>query len=327
MGRQITGAADDRCPQPKSPRANVIVTALTSGGMGGNGKGSKGFLPPFLRELRRQGYATYLCTSLNQLERMISRKDDVILINVFGEDQHSISSERMSRAEAKARLVFNRSQIGPILADKQKSLEHFTKYGVPMPPAPVTGTPIFSNERTGTALPVKIVDTPEQADQTRYNRAMIDTVQTFEGRSYYTSVRLMCIADRIVHTMVRARPIEQNSPSVHSKDTPLNPELLKFFQDHLINSQLHRYHELANQMHDALGACFAAHDVLVDAQGDGVFVCEAGFKFFDETFQKHIAPIRANLPFHTLLSSPEEYARSAALIFADLVEAPNDTRS
>lgn len=327
MGRQITGPADDRCPQPKSPLANVIVTSLTRGGLGGNGKGSKGFLPPFLRELRRKGYATYFCTSLSELERMVNRNLNTIVINVFGEDHHNITSERMSRAEAKARLVFNRSEIGSILADKQRSLEHFTKHGVPMPPPPVAGTPVFSNERTGTALPVKIVDTPEQADESRYNRAMIDTVQTFEGRSYYTSVRLMCIADRIVHAMVRARPVEENSPSVHSKDTPLDPELLKSLQAHLINSQMQRYQELAHQMHDALGPCFAAHDVLVESQGDGVFICEAGFKFFDGTFQKHITPIRNDLPFHSLLSDQEEYARKAACLFADWVEAQDISKS
>lgn len=321
MGQQITGFADDSCPQPKTPRANVIVTSLTRGGLGGNGKGSKGFLPPFLRELRTQGYATYFCTSLSQLERMVNRDEEAIVINVFGEDHHSISSDRMSRAEAKARLVFNRSKIGSILADKQKSLEHFTKHGVPMPPPPVAGTPVFSNERTGTAMPVKIVDTPEQADQNRYNRAMIDTVQTFEGRSYYTYVRLMCIADRIVDATVRARPIEEKSPSVHVKDTPLNPRLLKFLRDLLVRDHMLQYQEIAHQMNEAIGPCFASYDVLVDSQGSGVFVCEAGFKFFNEDFQKHLMPIRGSLPFHTFSFDQEEYAREAGRIFADWVEA------
>jgi len=324
LGRKIGGTAHDRCAQPDSPLANVIVTSLTPSGMSGSGKGGKAFMPPFCREVRRQGYATHFCTSIRQLERFVASSTPAIIIHVYGEDHYLITSPRMKRAESKAHLIFNKSEIGPIIADKQLSLEHFTQFGVPMPPAPTEGIPTFSNDRLGTSTPVSVVDSPMEADQNRYNRAMINTVQTTEGTAYHTSVRLMCVADRIIHIMVRARPTDENNASVHSKDTPLDPKLLGFLQDKLVHPYIKQYQNIARKMCDAIGPCFVAHDVLVDHQGGGVFVCEAGLKFFDNTLQRHLSPIGKDLPFHTVLFNEAEYGRFAGGQFADYVTASVD---
>lgn len=319
--RQVNAARHLGSPQPPKPLANVIISSLTSAGISANGKGSKEFLPPFCRELRRHGYATYLCTSVRQIERILTKVEETIIINVFGEDHHSIASPAMISAEAKTSIVFNRSEIGVIIADKQVSLEHFTKFGVPMPPPPTADSLVFSNKRLGTGLAVEVIQNLNLADQNRYNRAMINTVQAFEGKSYYTSVRLMCIADRIFHAVVRARPVEDNSPSVTGTNTPLNPALLRHLQTELIDNRLDALNKIARKMYDAIGPCFAAHDILIEANSENIFVNETGFKFSVGAFRRHLHPIREEVPFLDPMFDPETYAQNAAHVFVDWVRS------
>jgi hypothetical protein len=307
-------------PQPNSPIANVIITALTSGGLAANGKGSKGFVTPFCQELRRHGFATYICTSIDQLEKLVEGQKASIVVHLYGEDHVDIRSDRMAKVEAQAAVVFNSAEIGPVLADKQMSLEHFTKFGVPMPPPPVPGVPVFSNDRKGASREIAILESSDLLDESRYNRAMIDTVQTFEGRSYHTSVRLMCIADRVFNAMVRARPVVQNNPSVHTADTPLDPNLLSYLQKRLVEDHYQAYQDVATKMFNATGPCFAAHDILFDSKTAELLVCESGFKFFNKVFRDHLAPIQKDLPFHQVLFDQNTYANQAARVFIDWIE-------
>lgn len=103
--RQIGHPNAGGIAQPQRPCARVIIGCITPSGLSANGKGSKVFVVPFCRELRRQGFATHFCTSLRQIERLVDTTDDTVLINVFGEDQHTISSPRMAEAERKATVV------------------------------------------------------------------------------------------------------------------------------------------------------------------------------------------------------------------------------
>jgi len=315
LERQISRPRAGGIAQPQKPRARVIIGCITRSGLSANGKGSKVFVAPFCQELRRQGVASHICTSLPQIERLVDTSGDTILINVFGEDHYAITSQRMADAESIATVVFNRSDIGSVIADKQASLDHFTKFGVPMPPVPNSAGPTFSNARIGTGRSVEVIENAAHADPGRYNRAMINTVHEFEGRSYYTSVRLMCIADQIVHAMVRARPRDQEDPSVHSKDTPLDGPLLRYLQEELVRNRMDAYRHIARQMCEATGPCFIAHDILVESESKTASLCEAGFKFFDSTFQKHILPLRSELPFHAPLFDNTAYAQRAAKIF------------
>jgi hypothetical protein len=288
-------------PQPQNPIAHVILGCLTPAGLSANGKGSKQLFPAFCQNLRELGFATHICTSHRQIEHRIDKAKVAILINIFGEDHNDIASPQMIHLENKTAAVFNRAKMGTIIADKQRSLEHFTKFGVPMPPKPSADGVTFSNARTGTARTVSLVSGTQELDEGRYNRAMINTVQTFEGRSYHTTVRLMCVADQIVHAMVRARTVEDENPSVHSKNTPLDPKLLGHLQQKLVDDQQETLQQIARSMNDAIGPCFVAHDILFDEHSRDAFVCEAGLKFFDQTFQKHILPIGKSVPFHELL--------------------------
>lgn len=308
-------------PQPHDPIAHVILGCLTPAGLSANGKGSKQLFPAFCLTLRELGFATHICTSHREVERRIDKVKAAILINVFGEDHNDIASPHMIRLESKATAVFNRAQMGAVIADKQRSLEHFTKFGVPMPPQPSAEGLTFSNARTGTARTVNLVSGTQKLDEGRYNRAMINTVQAFEGRSYHTTVRLMCVADQIVHAMVRARPVEDENPSVHNKDTPLDPQLLGHLQQKLVNDQLVVLQQIARNMNDAIGPCFVAHDILFDQHSGDAFVCEAGLKFFDQTFQKHILPVRKSVSFHELLFDERRYAQKAADLFVDWVKS------
>ena len=307
--------------QPLSPKANIVIACITSAGLSASGKGSKQFFKPFCQELRRLGFATHFCISMKQVQRCIDRLPGCILINLFGEDHFNISTPQMHRIEEKAALVFNNSETGAILADKQWSCDHFEQNGIPMPPAPESGEAIFSNSRYGTRQSVEVVSNISLADQQRYNRALIDTVQTFEGRSYYTSVRLMCIADQIAQTLVRARPIEQNDPSVTGTDTPLDPALICYLHDELIVKNLTRHRAIASQLNQATGPCFVAHDLLVETGSNNIYVNESGFKFHVPVFRDHLSGISNDLAFMQDFFDIETYSRKAAKVFVSYLES------
>jgi hypothetical protein len=162
---------------------------------------------------------------------------------------------------------------------------------------------------------VVVLDSIAEADASRYNTALVDTRISHDGRSYYTCVRLLCVGSRIVHAYVRARHVEEGSPSVHSGDTPLDADLMNFLQRRLVDDRLDEMAELAAKVAAALGPGFYAHDVLVDVEGGAPLLGETGFKFNDAAYRRRLAPVAAEIPAHRILCTSSALPEASATRF------------
>jgi len=138
----------------------------------------------------------------------------------------------------------------------------------------------------------------------------------FEGSEYFTTVRLLCIDDHVLHAFTRARDVEEGEAGVHSQDTPLNPALIEHLHAHCVEPNRPAFATIAKQLHAVLGHGFFVHDLLVETGTGSVMVCESGFKFDDKTYAKHIASIAADVPSQSPLLPMGPFARRSARVFA-----------
>ncbi|MBO9479502.1 hypothetical protein J7382_18305 [Shimia sp. R11_0] len=305
-------------PQPSTPIGHVVIGCITSGCINANGKGSKDFLPVFCRTLRRLGWATHFCTSIAQIKRTLARYQNSVLINLYGEDHHNIDTPAMREAEQQAAIVFNSAKTGALISDKQKALDHLTRFGVPMPPPPAQDEQVFSNTRFGcNSSGVELLKASTGLDAERYNRAFVDTTRYYNATAFYTSVRLACVADEILVTLVRAYPTNMGSPVARGVTNVLNPKLLEHLYQELVEQNQEELKEIAKRVFHATGPCFSGHDIVIAHNTGEIFVCETGFKFDNTTERAHLAPILKDLPFLENFADPDHYAQIAAKTFSN----------
>ena len=177
------------------------------------------------------------------------------------------------------------------------------------------GKKIFSNAKVGSGEDVFVLENAEEIDDNRYNAEFIDTRIPFENGDYFTCVRLVCIGTRTLQIYIRARNVEENNPSVHSRDTPKNPELLEHLYGKLVAPRLEELHALGKRIGCALGPGFYAHDVLVDNNSGHLFMCETGFKFYDHTYCNWMMNLINDRNFQHMLFDQDTYAGYAGSVF------------
>jgi hypothetical protein len=304
--------------RPGQPRATVVVTALSPGGIDGPGKvDAAAFFPRFAACLARAGVATEIVTSLAELPAALTRTGGpAVLVHVYREVAHRIDRPEVIEAERQAAAVFNRAESGPIVADKLLTNELLTGCGVRMPSLTSVG-PVFSNHRQDSRAEVLVVQRISEADPSRYNTAFVDTRVAYGGRTYHTCVRLICVGGRIVHGYVRARDDAEGSPSVHAADTPLDVGLIEMLQERQVRSRMAELAAIATRVAAALGPGFYSHDVLVPADGGAALLCETGFKFTDGAYTRRLLPIAAELASHRMMFVNEQWAERSAGVFLD----------
>lgn len=301
--------------QPKKPKAQIIITALTEDGLRADGKSSGNtFFPTFCATIRKQQIATTYCQNIRELLHALKRNLPNVIIHVYGEDHKRIDTPETLEAEKKAAFVFNAAAIGPIIADKEKSRTRLTNNGVLMPEVDIGSgqSIVFSNNKFGTSEETNLIQPGQPINPDRYNTRFIDTIVTFEEKRYFTTVRLACVSNKILHAYVRARNIQENNPSVHAYNTPLDFELLAQLQTQLVDPYREEFKEIADRIFRALGPGFYAHDLMIEAKTKKIYVCETGLKFDDPAFWMHAMPIANHLPFHQPLFPPENFAALSA---------------
>ncbi len=277
------------------------------------------FFPPFCRILGQCGIATSCATDFEGLRHKIEASEGVptVLINLINEiydemDEYDIPEDLLRKASA----VFNSHQTTGIIKDKRKANETLSGQGIMMPSLKLDeGKRIFSNARVGSGENVFVLEKNQEIDDGRYNAEFIDTRVPFENSVYYTCVRLVCIGTRTLQIYVRARDVEENNPSVHSKDTPKNPELLEYLYRNLVEPRLEQLHALGRRIGSALGPGFYGHDVLVDNKSGHIFLCEAGFKFYDHTYCSRMMNVICDGSLQRTMLDQETYAGYAGSVF------------
>ena len=276
-------------------------------------------LPPFCRMLGQCGIATSCITDFRSLgqELEISEGVPTVLISLIHEtyddlDEYDIPEDLLKQANA----IFNSHRTAGIIRDKRKANETLSRQGIMMPSLRIDeGKKIFSNARVGTGENAFVLEKLQEIDDGRYNAELIDTRVPFENSVYFTCVRLVCIGTRTLQIYVRARDVEENNPSVHSKDTPKNPELLEHLYGNLVAPRLEELHALGNRIGRALGPGFYGHDVLVDNNSGHLFMCEAGFKFYDHTYSNRMMNVISDRNLQRTILDQETYAGYAASVF------------
>jgi hypothetical protein len=164
-------------------------------------------------------------------------------------------------------------------------------------------------------------DGPVGDDDARIRTEFVDTVVTFEDHRYYTTVRLICVDDIVLHAYPRARNVDEGSASVHASDTPLNPALIEHLHETLVATRAEDFSRVARLLFGVLGHGFYAHDLLIDRNDGSISVCESGFKFDDRAYHGRLKPISADIPSQAVLFPVGEFARLSARAFLSRCDA------
>ncbi len=315
---------DARFLAPDDPRGRVIFTGFGRRGFAAKGKiDPHEFLPPFVHALWRAGVETRFAATPDELRTaMAGAPRPPCIVHLYDEEHETGALAGVDPLCAEAGLVFNSLATGAVVARKDETNRRLAAGGVRVPrmlDRLDPGETAFSNEIGGTSAEVRLVS--DALDPARYNTAFIDTRRDFRGAEYHTTIRLICVGSRPVAAWVRARPVDQGSPSVHSRDTPVDPDLIEHLHGVLVAGREAEFATLAERIAAALGPGFFAHDLLIDRETEEILVCETGLKLRDATYHDHLRPAAARIPCLGAIYSPAFIEGSAQALLAECAAA------
>ncbi len=306
--------------QPSNVRGKILILALGSRGLRARGKvKSRRFFPPFCSALGQRGIASAYIGDHESLNRELCLADGLplVLVNLVNEDRDDLEPYKFPNDLLQnVTAVFNFHGIAEIIRDKKEANLFFSEHDISVPGRTFDQrTSVFSNSRFGSASRAFIVDNLQELDGERYNTQFIDTTVRFKESVYYTCIRLMCIGTYLIRIYVRARDVRENNPSVHNKDTPKDRELLVYLREKLVVPRLEELHAFSYRIGQILGPGFYAHDVLIENNTGQLFLCETGFKFYDDTYEERMIDVVSDRTFLYDISDQETYAGYAASVF------------
>ena len=309
-----------RTIQPLNVRGKILILAFGPRGLRPRGKvESRRFFPPFCRVLGQCGIASAYVGDYESLERALCLADGLptVLVNLLNEDFDDLESYKIPNDLLQnVTAVFNSHRIAGIIRDKKEANRFFSEHNISMPEHNLDErTNVFSNARIGSGARAFIVDNLQELDEERYNTQFIDTTVQFRKSVYFTCIRLVCIGTYLIRIHIRARDVSENNPSVHNKDTPKDRELLDYLHEKLVAPRLEAFHALSHRIGRVLGPGFYAHDVLIENKTGQLFLCETGFKFYNDTYEERMIGVVSDRNFLCNVSDQETYAGYAASVF------------
>ncbi|MFL5447459.1 MAG: hypothetical protein ACJ8AX_02860 [Gemmatimonadales bacterium] len=261
------------------------------------------FLPIFARACAHRGFQVM---AFPNPADFLSRKDipqPVTVIMVYSEVRilraglDPTFQKVLERAQRLGARVVHPPETGLAIADKLTTRDLLIPAGIRMPEL-VTDTagmvPVFSNEIVGSNRPVQL-HASDALDPSRYNTRYIDAVHHYQSRAYHVSLRAMAVGTTCVAVYVRARAVGERNPSVHNKNTPLDPELLNHLHAEIVEPRRDEIHSICQRIGFRLGLGFYAHDIVPERASGLLYVCETGFKFDDHAWRNRMAPLRGSL--------------------------------
>jgi hypothetical protein len=309
-----------RQPQPLSPKAQILLTVLTPGGVDANGKVTGySYFSRFTQNLRQTGYETHFCCSLREIRKRMKVNSKTILIHIFGEDHYQIQSASIEDCERKAIAVFNASEMGVTISDKLKFHNKLLGTDVPLPKLQGVSEKGFVRARLGTDEETWVSEGASQAvkkiSSDHLVTEFIDTRVKFQQSEYFTTVRLLCVNEKIIHAFPRCRDASEENPSVHNTNTPVNHELIEYLHTELVEKYSQDFEEISKKLHSSLGNGFYAHDLLIEQETKNIFVCESGFKFNDMSYEWHLSEIRHLIPSQSILFPIDQFIEKSSRMF------------
>ena len=314
--------------KPKEAIARVIIADLQTAHPLKNRQkvDALRFFPHFCKVLAQEKIESVFVHDIASLEHNLLAGDRKnILINLIDEERSGIdiynySDDLMSRCDS----VFNSMNSAKIIRDKKATNEFLSAHGILMPKY---GTShhgrIFSQSRTGYSSAAKLVYEGNQASSDRYNTEYIDTIVQYDGKDYYTCIRIMCIGTRLIKVLVLARDCKEHNPEVRDLNTPQDRSLLQYLYKQMAVPTLGQLVSLGERIGILFGPGFYAHDVLVDNRSGLAYLCETELKFYPRAFMKRFRGMfdKEQVLFSTC--NQNTYAQYAASEFVDYIKSAN----
>lgn len=308
-------------PQPSERQLAVCFFAPEQDGFERGGKvTAPEFLPLFCDHLRQRRIRTHFATSHRALKKALVDAKRSVVVCIYNELSNTPSDLGLMSILDNADMVFNHPRSGSIIGNKIRTNKALSDFGCLTPRFAETldaDALVFSNVIEGSGAYAFTSANVKELDGERYNTEFIDTIRLHEGIEYFTTIRLMCINDRITHQFIRARPVSEGNPSVHAKDTPKNADLINALHRDVSNVAQGQFQRIAKQVYGAFGPGFYCHDVLVDTQTNRAIVCETGYKFNDMAYQQQLHEIGHEVEGLTGYENAANAAVSSSPLFAD----------
>jgi hypothetical protein len=310
---------------PTTSTGNIVFFPLGETGFDGPGKMIPDqFLPPFCAQLQKNGLSVHLPETVRHIDRLLKKANFLryqsVLIFIYNEAYQYNYSDYIKEIESKYDLVFNSPSRNEYITDKRKTNRLLKSAGISVPRLilePQTKFTVFSNAPSASGAPVWLLEAGEKIDQNRYNTEFIDTRIEFEGKIFFTTVRIFCVGREIVHAWVRARNTDEHNPSVHAKNTPLMPSLIEYLQQKLVTDLYKDLEQEAQKLSDCLGLGFWVHDLLIDSSNNKIYVCETGYKFQDWAYVNHLKAINKKILSHRIMFTGEVHIKAANLFLKE----------
>lgn len=250
----------------------------------------------------------------------------IFLYNEEVVDDYPLESEVKLLSDRPCTVIYNSTAVAKIIAEKPVTNRILADAGVDVPTIMNhAGVEIFSNTNIGSNEPTSVVTQGSAVDPTRYNTELIDTRVKVDGGEYFVSLRAMCVGCQVLDVYVRCRSVQDGTPNVHSRNTPLDPNLLNLIYLEYVQPRMSEIYQICSTIGLTLGPGLYCHDILLSSDGR-LPVCEVGFKFSDTTLVTHFQLIAPKLQF--MRSSldyrlAEDCARIIAMNTAKLTPLPD----
>jgi len=217
--------------------------------------------------------------------------------------------------------VLHPVEAGLTVGVKRRQNQVLRAAGVPMPRRVTTGDTferVFSNAETAAHVAVQVKDAGTTLNEERYNTDYVDTVHEFDGIPYYVSLRAQAVGTTSVFSWVRARPVSDGDPSVHTRNTPVDAALITHLHERLITPNRDQIEEICRGIGTALGPGLYCHDILPEAGRGKFWVCETNFKFYDGNHRFHMNSISKEHPVPALFDARRAARSIARALYSEL---------
>lgn len=293
----------------------VLFVTFRRLGPNGHGKVTPHFFMPIFEEvLSSYGIAVRSCWD-DAFCNEGSGHSNLVIILIYNEVlfyqdsalQCEVEEVERLAARSGTNLIIHGTSVGRIVGNKTLTNEALRAVGVSVPrvvSAAQAPFRVFSNANIGWGQPVQVLETGANLDSSRYNTEFVNTTRQFRGKPYFVYFRAMCVGPTCVSVTARARPAEENDPSVHGYDMPLDAALVNHLHSEIIVPQEGAINEICERIGRRLGIGFFSHDILpANDAATTLFVCETGFKFDEDGFRVRFAPLSDQIPYHDFVGA------------------------
>jgi hypothetical protein len=124
----------------------------------------------------------------------------------------------------------------------------------------------------------------------------------------------MCVGRICTATYLLARPVEDGDPSVHNRETLVNPAMLSDLFERIVVPRRREIDLLCAKLGDMMGVGFYSHDLLPEARTGRTLLCETGFKFDNMGTRALLLAVRDQIAFGSSIGGDEVERAARAFI-------------